>query len=312
MLLIPHSFNTFYISIGGIMTKSFSRFIMIFIISVSVILTCSLNQLSAKTLKPVKRGHLVLIGGGSKPLPVMNKFVELSGGKNANILIFPTASGEPDTGEYYINLFKEQLHCKNIKIIDIKSRKDSSNPQYINLIRNAGGIFFSGGDQSKITKALLDTPAKKELDLFFSNGGVIGGTSAGTACMSSIMLTGEGNKTVIRKHNIKLVPGMSYFPGVIVDQHFVARKRQNRLINAILDNPLMIGVGIEEATAVWLKPDLEMSILGEGWVFIYDAYSAKINKRKTKNKETNLGVTNMKLHILQSGNVYDLKTRIIK
>jgi cyanophycinase len=251
---------------------------------------------------------LILIGGGEKPIPVLQKFVQLAGGTNSPILIFPTASGEADTGSYYQKLFREKLNCRNIQVINIRNKEDASKMCHVKAILAAGGIFFSGGDQSKITAALLGTTSGTAIKHFFKRGGVLGGTSAGTACMSGLMLTGEGNKKVIEAKNITLVPGLGFFPNVIVDQHFVTRSRQNRLLSTVLEHPELLGVGIEESTAIWLKPNLEMTVLGEGWVFVYDARSAIITRRKVKKGNPHLGVKNMRLHILQPKDQFDIKT----
>lgn len=255
------------------------------------------------------RGHLILIGGGSKPLPVLEKFVLLAGGKDASIVIFPTASGEPDTGDYYLELFTKQLGCTRLQVLEVRKREDGFNLEYTRAVLEAGGVFFSGGDQSRITTRLLDTPVGKAVDQVYRNGAVIGGTSAGTACMSAVMMTGNGKLDVIQSGNIELAQGLGLFPGVIVDQHFVARQRQNRLISAILEHPYLVGVGIDEATAIWLQPNLAMTVLGEGWVVVYDASSAHVTHRKIENGAVHQGATDVKLHILQPGQVYDIKTR---
>ncbi len=259
-----------------------------------------------------QRGHLILIGGGSKPRVVLRTFVELAGGSQASSVIIPTASGEPDTGQYYQDLFLEQVGCTNVNSLEIRTREDAHRQDYVALVDGAGGCFFSGGDQNKILAALADTPVGEAIARLYWRGQVIGGTSAGTACQSDPMITGDGNFSVIEADNVKLKRGLGFFPGIIIDQHFVARRRQNRLISVVLENPQMLGVGVDEATAVWLKPNLNFQVLGRGWVFVYDAANAEIQRsvpRRGEERGKKMGVLNLKTHILLPGSTFSLKRR---
>ena len=253
-----------------------------------------------------QRGHLVLIGGGSKPRVVLRTFVELAGGSDAPIIIIPTASGEPDTGQYYQELFLNEVGCTNVTPLEIRTREDAQREDFVRLVDEAGGCFFSGGDQNKILKALSDTPVGDAIARLYWRGQVIGGTSAGTACQSDPMITGNGDISVVEAQNIELKKGLGFFPSIIIDQHFVARRRQNRLITTVLENPQFLGVGVDEATAVWLKPNLTFQVLGRGWVFVYDAAAAEINRLPHKK---NIGVTNLTTHILLPGQKFSLKRR---
>ncbi|HMM34876.1 MAG TPA: Type 1 glutamine amidotransferase-like domain-containing protein, partial [Thermoanaerobaculia bacterium] len=155
----------------------------------------SLLPLAAKAplvlgAEPPARGHLVLIGGGEKPPEVMRKFVELAGGKDAPIVVIPTASSEADAPDYYEKLFREELGCLDAVSLRIRSRADASRPDFVALARKARGVFFGGGDQIRITNALLGTPVGDAIAAAFAGGAVVGGTSAGTACQSEKMITG--------------------------------------------------------------------------------------------------------------------------
>jgi cyanophycinase len=255
-------------------------------------------------------GHLVLIGGGSKPDVAMEKFIELAGGPEARIVVFPTASSEPDTGEYYQELFG-RYGCEKVSVAEVGEREDASDPDLVMSIREAGGIWFSGGDQRRITEALLGTPVGEAVDSAFARGAVVGGTSAGTACQSSLMITGDGDFTVISAENIELWKGLGLFEGVIVDQHHVARRRNNRLISVVLEHPELIGVGVDEATAVWVRPDGTFEVLGDGWVVVYDATRAAVKRAAPNRIGTRLGVHGMVVHVLLSGDVFDIHKRRI-
>jgi len=256
-------------------------------------------------------GHLVLNGGGSKPREVMEKFVELVGGPDAAIVVFPTASGEPDTGEYYLELFIQDYGCSNVFIADVRSAQDAQDSALAARVLAAGGIYFSGGDQRRITNALLDTPVGEAVRGAFQRGAVVGGTSAGTACQSPLMITGDGDFTIIAANNVELWEGLGLFPGVIVDQHFVARQRQNRLISVVLEHPDMLGVGVDEATAVWVRPNGTFQVLGEGWVMVFDAEDREILRRGGPGERVDLGVHAMTTHILLPGEVFDLRNRAV-
>ena len=255
-------------------------------------------------------GHLVLNGGGGKPAEVMEKFVELAGGPEALIVVFPTASAEADTGQYYQDLLAG-YGCTNVVVADVHSADDATNPEFVETLERTGGIYFSGGDQRRITKALLGTPVGDAVERAFVRGAVVGGTSAGTACQSGLMITGDGDFTVIRAGNVELWKGLGFFQGVIVDQHFVARQRYNRLISVVLEHPELLGVGVDEETAVWVRPDGTFKVLGEGWVVVFDASDSNISRGRRGAGEVTLGVHDMRTHVLQPGEVFDLSKRAV-
>lgn len=257
------------------------------------------------------KGHLVLNGGGPKPREVMEKFIDLAGGPEAAIVVFPTASGESDTGDYYRDLLIGDYGCNNVFVADVRTRDDAGDATMADRVRTATGIFFSGGDQRRITEALLDTLVGEAVQQAHHHGAVIGGTSAGTACQSSLMITGDGDFTVITADNVELWEGLGLFPGVIVDQHFVARGRHNRLISVILEHPEQIGVGVDEATAVWVRPNGTFQVLGEGWVVVFDAHDSEIHRRDGAEGRTDLGVHSLKTHVLLPGEVFDFESRAV-
>lgn len=258
-----------------------------------------------------RRGHLVLNGGGAKPDVVMEKFIELAGGPEALIVVFPTASELLDTGDYYRDLFAK-YGCSNVKAAEIRTRDQASNGEIAALVESAGGVFFSGGDQRRITETLLDTPVGTAVEKAYLGGAVVGGTSAGTACQSPLMITGDGDFTVLTAGNVELWDGFGFFQGVVVDQHFFARQRQNRLISVVLEHPELLGVGIDEGTAVWVRPDGSFEVLGDGWVMVFDARSATVSRRVRGEEGTALGVRDLVTHILLPGETYDPSSRRVE
>jgi cyanophycinase len=255
------------------------------------------------------KGNLVLIGGGKRPAAVMAKFVELAGGPAARILVVPTASELPDTVEVYRKELAS-LGATNVAGLDVRSRFDAQRKALVEEVGNAGGIFFAGGDQRRIVVALGGTPVGKAIEDAYRRGAVIGGTSAGTACMSPVMMTGEGDFKVISSRNVELSPGLGLFPGTILDQHFVARQRQNRLMAVVLEYPRFLGIGIDEGTAVWLRPDETFQVLGESSVVVYDAAATTVT-RAPGDGPVLLGARNLRTHVLLPGDVFDLAVRSV-
>jgi cyanophycinase len=256
-----------------------------------------------------QRGHLVLNGGGRKPADVMVRFVELAGGPDADIVVFPTASEKDDTGEVYLELFRDNLGCSGVWIADVRDRDDALDENLADRVAAADGIWFSGGDQRRITDAFRDTPLGEAVTTVYRGGGVVGGTSAGTACQSALMITGDGDFSVLTADNVELWPGLGLFGGVIVDQHFVARSRHNRLISVVLEHPELLGVGVDEATAVWVRPDGSFKVLGDGWVVVYDAHGADVRRRPRETGSDALGAHGMTLHVLLPGDLFDVPSR---
>ena len=254
-------------------------------------------------------GHLVLNGGGPKPAAVMQRFINLAGGPDADLVVFPTASEETDTGDYYRDLFTEDYGCRRVTAVEVHDRDDAMDEALADRVRRADGIWFAGGDQRRITEALLDTPVGTAVVEAWRRGATVGGTSAGTACQSGLMITGDGDFDVITADNVVLWPGLGLFSGVIVDQHFVARRRHNRLIAVVLEHPELLGVGVDEGTAVWVRPDGTFRVLGEGWVIVYDATEATARRGSAPGDRVNLGAYGMRMHVLIDGDVYDVPGR---
>jgi len=259
------------------------------------------------------KGHLVIVGGGERTDEIMKKFIELSGGKNATIAIFPMASGTPDeVGAGYVKEMKG-LGVKEAFYLNINANA-ANQDSTVAKMANVTGVFYSGGDQVLLTAALLNTKVQKRIHEIYKNGGVVGGTSAGAAVMSKIMITGNEllNKDssaafhTLLKDNIEVKEGFGFITDAIIDQHFVVRRRHNRLITVVLQNPKLLGVAIDEATCIIVNPDNTFTVLGESVVLVYDATKSK---HVRTNKNNYLSAANLSLNILQSGDSYNFKTK---
>lgn len=259
------------------------------------------------------KGHLFIIGGGDRPGYMIEKIIELAGGIDAKIMIIPMASGAPiETAEYQ----KKQLEDYGATNVDYIycTHENADNPEMLEKLNGTKGIFFSGGDQSRLTDALNGTQFLDMIRKIYLDGGVISGTSAGAAVMSKVMITGDEliNKDstdafyTIQNGNIKTVEGFGFIKDAIIDQHFIIRKRLNRLISVVLEHPDLPGIGIDESTAILVNPDNKFEVIGERQVIIFDATNASDIK---SNELSLFSAKNMKMHILVSGDKYDLTNK---
>jgi len=257
------------------------------------------------------RGHLVIIGGGDKPDYVLQKIINFAGGIDAKIIVIPNASSEPiESGEYNVNEFIN-MGCVNVSYL-FCSWEEANQDSVIKKLEGVTGIYFGGGDQAFLTRDLLGTKLLDEIKKVYENGGVISGTSAGAAVMSQVMITGNEHKNkdstysfiTIEKGNIENTEGFGFLQTVIIDQHFIKRKRLNRLISLVLEKPNLLGIGIDEATSIIVNPDDTFEVLGENQVVIFNPINS-INIKE--DFHGNLGVENLQIDILLSGDKYDLK-----
>lgn len=264
---------------------------------------------SAQTIQ----GHLVIIGGGNRPDYVMQKIVHLAGGNDAKIVVIPNASSEPiETAISQTKEFSELGVASASYLIFSKETADADSN--LRTLEGVTGIFFSGGDQSNLTRDMLGTKLLDKIYEIYTNGGVISGTSAGAAVMSEVMITGNEllntdttNAFIsITKNNIETRQGFGFIKSAIIDQHFIKRKRHNRLISLVLENPELPGIAIDEATSIIVYPDDTFEVLGESQVLILDAGNAQ-NIRT--DKQGNLGADNFRMHLLISGDKYNLRTK---
>jgi cyanophycinase len=270
--------------------------------------------LSSINVSARDKGHLVIIGGGTRSEVIMKKFIELAGGVDSKIIIIPMASEDTiESANAQIEELSSKYNCKNVDYI-FCSKKTADEPANFAKLEGAKGIYFTGGDQVPLTRALLGTKLFDKMKEIYKNGGVIGGTSAGAAVMSKVMITGNEliNKDtinifkIIKKGNVQTIEGFGFLKSVIIDQHFIIRKRLNRLITVVLENPSLLGVGIDESTSIIVNPDDTFDVLGESLVVVCDARHSKNIK---VDKNGNLAAENIEMHILKSGDKFSLKTK---
>lgn len=255
--------------------------------------------------------QLVIIGGAEEKdgdTPILREFVRRSGGTKAQIVIMTAATELPrEAGENYIRVF-ERLGAEQVRIIDTETREDASSSTALEAISKATGVFFTGGDQARITSILKDTEIDAAIHKRYSEGIVIGGTSAGAAVMPDQMIVEGDSQTNARIEVVEMGPGLGFLPGVVIDQHFSQRGRLGRLISALVQEPVALGFGIDENTAM-VVTDSQIEVIGEGTVTIVDESEATYNNLDQILKDEPLAIFGAKLHILPHGYKFDLKTR---
>lgn len=257
------------------------------------------------------RRQLVIIGGAEDKegdSQILREFVRRAGGTKAKIVIMTAATELPrEVGENYIRVF-ERLGAEQVRIIDTETRDDASSSTALEAVKKATGIFFTGGDQARITSILKDTQLDVEIHKRFSEGIVVAGTSAGAAVMPDKMIVEGDSQTNARLEIVDMGPGLGFLPGVVIDQHFSQRGRLGRLISALIQEPAVLGFGIDENTAM-VVTDSHIEVIGEGSVTIVDESEATHNNMNEILKDEGLAICGAKLHILPHGYKFDLKNR---
>jgi cyanophycinase len=267
---------------------------------------------SAQAADP--KGTLFIIGGGTRPQAMMQKFVDLAlkapGGK---IVVFPQASAEAEASGTGLAEELRKLGAPDVRSLNI-TREEALKPESAGLLTGVGGIYFCGGDQSRLTAVLLDTPVHARMKELYAGGAVIGGTSAGAAVMSEMMITGDEKKKpkagdewqTIEADNVITVRGFGFLTTAIVDQHFATRRRHNRLISLVLEHPELVGFGIDESTAAVVTGGATLEVVGEKDIVVYDAAKAKVARNGAF-----IGGTGLAFHVLLPGDKYDLVRRVV-
>ncbi|MGI5911601.1 MAG: cyanophycinase [Syntrophomonadaceae bacterium] len=259
-----------------------------------------------------KKGNLIIIGGAEDKYgesKILEEVVEIIGGKDARIGIITTATQYPEeVGEEYRDVFL-RLGVRDVDILNINTRDEANREENVRRIRDISGFFFTGGDQLRITSIIGGTRVYEVLHQSYNEGTAVIGTSAGASVMSSTMIVEGNNNDAARKCTLKMAPGLSLLEGVIIDQHFDQRGRLGRLLCGVAENPEILGIGIDEDTAIQVYPDDYFEVIGNNAVTIIDGKSIKSTNVSESEPNEILAITNASLHVLSSGYGFDLKKR---
>lgn len=259
------------------------------------------------------KGDLIIIGGAEDKeydKEILKKVCNSINKEKDNILIATIATEYPrEALKKYTQIFSE-LGAKNIQGLNITERRDSLDEKNIELVKEAALIFFTGGDQLRITSLMGGTPIYDVLKESSSNGCIIVGTSAGASVMSDTMIVEGKDDESPRKCTLKMSPGLGLVEGIMIDQHFAQRGRIGRLLTGIAQNPEVLGVGIDEDTAIVVKDNGEAKIIGNGAVYFVDARNITHSNVSEQYYDDILSMFNVRLHVLKEGDKFNLLTKL--
>ncbi|MCR3921298.1 MAG: cyanophycinase [Firmicutes bacterium] len=260
-----------------------------------------------------QRGYLVIIGGAEDKdddCDILQRFFTLAGGRKARIVILSTASSDPHAGEQYRRIFTG-FGAEDVRVLAVQNREEANQSQYNNSFSESTGIFFTGGDQLRITGILGGSTLGSALQKSYRQGAVIAGTSAGASVMSETMLIGGLDDATPSKETIRMAPGLGLLKDVVVDQHFAQRGRIGRLLAVVAHNPYILGVGIDEDTAILIDQSGEFEVSGSGTVTILDGRQVTHSNVSESSPDQPLALTDVKVHILPKNYRFNLYKRIV-
>lgn len=237
--------------------------------------------------------------------------VKEAGGIDANIVVIPTASSIPiEVGESYMEAFTT-LGCKNVTVLDIRSKDDSEKESSIKLIKEANCVMFSGGNQSKITNKIGGTTIHEILVDRYKNEAsfVIAGTSAGAMAMATEMIAGGSASEAFIKGAVSMYKGLNLIPELIIDTHFIKRGRFGRQSEAVAKHPNLIGFGLAEDTGMIIKNGNDCTVIGSGMVIVFDGSKLTHNNEKILEEGTPMTMANLTIHVLSNSDMYSIKNR---
>jgi cyanophycinase len=236
--------------------------------------------------------HLVLLGGGKAPPAALARFVQWAGGPRARILVLPWGA---DDARDALESVRDALRPFSPGMVEAGPAAPLRGDALAELRRRldrASAVFLAGGDQQRLLDVLADDEVATVLRARYRDGAAFAGSSAGTAAISALAITGEGDFTVIDTRQVAVRAGLGLLPGVILDQHFIKRQRQNRLFALVLAHPRLLGVGIDEGAALLVRAGRHAETVG-GQVMAVDGRHRG----------------ELRVHVLNAGDTFDLEKR---
>jgi cyanophycinase len=263
----------------------------------------------ATTSRTAGTGTLVIIGGHEdkeNEREILVRVAEIA--NHGNILVATLASSvAEESWKDYEKVFGE-LGVKTVRHLDIPDRIAALDPDHLELLQKTDLIFFTGGDQLEITTKMGGTELCDRIQSKFRDGMAIAGTSAGASVMSETMLIGADSGDGKSNLAYSMAPGLGFLRHVVIDQHFAQRGRIGRLLSAVARNPRMLGVGIDENTAV-IANDTNLEVIGENSVYVVDGRAVTATNLSHEEQADSMSIYNIKLHVLNCGDTFDLKDR---
>jgi len=260
-------------------------------------------------------GNLLIIGGAEDKWgqsSVLKHAIDMCGGKDSKMVVLTTATQKPEeVGKEYRAVFT-RLGVKAIDILNIDNRDDANNDSVAQRISGAAGIFFTGGDQLRITSILGGTKTFKVLKDLYKQQVPIIGTSAGASAMSSTMIVDGNSNSAARKCTLGMSPGLGFLQHVIIDQHFEQRGRLGRLLVGVAQNPSILGIGIDEDTAIKVHSDVSFEVVGTNCVTVIDGTTILESNVSELNPEEIIALSNVTIHVLPSGYRFVFSNRTVE
>ena len=258
-----------------------------------------------------RTGTLIIIGGHEDRDPEGDRKIlkevarRIRGGK----LILATVASHQPEGYFddYEKAFAD-LELGDLVELYVENRTEAGDRDKLNVIDDAAGIFFSGGDQLRITSQIGDTGIEAKVRALYERGGIIAGTSAGASAMSDTMLVRGTSSETHRIGDLHMAPGLGLVRDVIIDQHFAERGRFGRLLGAVAHNPRVLGLGIDEDTAAVLEGD-ELYVIGSGAVYVVDGEHVTHSNVAEAGLDRVLSMHDVRVHVLGTGDGFDIKRR---
>jgi cyanophycinase len=254
-------------------------------------------------------GPLIIIGGHEDKdgeRVILREVAKYLSGRP--LIIATVASHEPEGYfESYQKAFAA-IGVTDLKELYVEDRSETLTGASLDLLDGAGGIFFSGGDQLRITSQIGDTPIERRIRELHAKGGVVAGTSAGASMMSETMLVKGASSESYRIGELHMAPGLGLLAGVIIDQHFAERGRYGRLLGAVAHNPRLLGIGVDEDTALVVKGGT-LTVIGSGAAYVVDGETATHSNIAEARADRALSMFDVRMHVLSSGDRFDLNAR---
>ncbi|MCO4760705.1 MAG: cyanophycinase [Myxococcales bacterium] len=239
---------------------------------------------------------------------ILQRFIDVSGGKDARIVVIPTASQLDSTGPRYKKIFT-YLGAAQVDVLDYRERSDTDNEQWLSLLDSATGAFMTGGNQLRLSTILGGTPVARSLRRRNAAGMTVAGTSAGAAFVSEHMIAHGRTGATPRAGAVSVAAGLGLTNRIIVDQHFRQRDRLGRLLTAIAYNPFVIGFGLDEDTAAFVGPDEVTEIVGAGAITVVDVADLDHSGMADAREGAPVDLIGVRLHVLTDGATFHLHTR---
>ena len=266
----------------------------------------------ANTVSERSRGYVIPIGGAEEKLhdpDILDRFVEICGGKSCRIGIIPTASELEDTGRNYEKLFRK-LGVPHAQVLPFETRVDCNKSEWLDYIDRCDGVFMTGGNQLRLSTTLGGTEVATRIRRRNAAGMHVAGTSAGAAFMPEHMIAGGTEGSTPRPDMVTMAPGLGLTNKFVIDQHFRERDRLGRLLTALAYNPFAVGIGLDEDTAAFIRPDDDFEVVGSGGITVIDPTDLSYSSMDKARRGEPVSLIGIRLHILVAGGRYKTASRL--